>query len=314
MNVRAEAIEIATVDLSRNIKSYMERSVNVRELGAAEALSTIAECIRSIEAPGKSPLCGIGIALPGIVGRDNAIARNVLALDWHDVPVVSVLKQHIGSQVPITIDHDATLGALAEYSCGAGRGAGRLLYLTSEPNGLGAAMISRGRSNGSTGDHMLQAGHLSVNPSGSRCACGSRGCLELFVSGRAIENAIGGVGSGTPGEVSAKLSTFTLKERTHFLRSDCINALKIGLVSLINTLAPDRVVLAGALAPIAAHFPSILTEALAMSVVARTEPVTIVPAALNNAMLIGAAEQALRGLKNDPILVLEKSRRTGDKT
>lgn len=306
VNVRANMIELAVVDLSRTILLHEETALDVRRFGAAKALAAIADHVSDMisRAARFSPLCGIGIAVPGMVSEENTIARNVLALDWRDVPVAAAIREQIGSKVAITVGHDATFGALAEYRRGAGVETRRLLYLTSQPTGVGSAMISRETRSTTPGDHTLQAGHLSVDPKGKSCACGSRGCLELYINSRALAEAVGIPESPSPAGFRQRISTMTEGERERFLQAECIEAFKVGLVSLLNTLAPDRVVLAGSLDPIAEFFPSVLDEALATSVVAKAEPMAIVPAKLEQAVLIGAAEQAFEGLRIDPARVL----------
>ncbi|CAH1693449.1 ROK family protein [Hyphomicrobiales bacterium] len=306
VDVRADSIELAAIDLAGNILHQERYEMAVREHLPREALLEIADAIKKTIAQTAhlSPLCGIGLAIPGIMTQDSAIARTVLSLNWHNVPIRSVIEETLGRQVPITVGHDATLGALAEYLRGAGRGAKRLLYLTSQPNGVGSAMISRHKRLNSRGDHTLQAGHLNVNPLGAECACGSRGCLEIYVNGRALSRSLGMRRTGSPDKIRQRLMMLGPGDLAKFQTSDCMGALRIGLVSLINTLAPDRVVLAGALAPIGEFLPSLLGEVLAMSVVAAVEPVELVPAALDQDVLIGAAEQAFEELKLDPVRVL----------
>lgn len=306
VNVRANMIELAAVNLARTILHHEEKSLDVRRLGPPKALSAIAQHVSELIArvAPVSPLCGIGIAVPGMVSEENTVARNVLALNWRDVPVAAAIGEQIGSSVAVTVGHDATFGALAEYRRGAGYETKRLLYLTSQPTGVGSAMISRETRSTTPGDHTLQAGHLSVDPKGISCACGSRGCLELYISSRALAEAVGTPESASPADFRERVSTLTAKEREKFARSEPIRALKIGLVSLLNTLAPDRVVLAGSLSPIAEFFPSVLDEAITTSVVAEAEPMAIVPAKLEQAVLIGAAEQAFDLLRIDPTSVL----------
>lgn len=306
VNVRANMIEVAAVNLSRTILLHEEKALEVRRFGAPKALAAIALRVSDMiaRAARVSPLCGIGIAVPGMVGEENTMARNVLALDWRDVPVASAIREQIGSSVAVNVGHDATFGALAEYRRGAGVEAKRLLYLTSQPTGVGSAMISRETRSTTAGDHTLQAGHLSVDPKGVSCACGSRGCLELYINSRALAEAVGTPASPSPASFRERISSMTAGERKRFLQAKCIKAFKVGLVSLLNTLAPDRVVLAGSLSPIAEFFPSVLDDALATSVVAKAEPMAIVPAKLEQAVLIGAAEQAFERLRIDPIRVL----------
>ena len=92
-------------------------------------------------------------------------------------------------ELPVHIDNDANLGALAEVTLGAGRNARHALYVQVS-SGIGAGLIVDGRPyrgfNGVAGE----IGHIAVDDTGPICRCGNRGCLEMLASGPALTRVL----------------------------------------------------------------------------------------------------------------------------
>ncbi|MFI6297179.1 ROK family protein [Nonomuraea sp. NPDC050790] len=125
-------------------------------------------------------LAGITIAVPGLVdvGRGRVgVAPN---LGWHDVPIVGHLRRSGLPEVPITVDNDANLAALAEYTSGVAAGTPDLVCLTGEV-GVGGGIITGGRLLGGADGFAGEVGHIMVDPAGERCGCGRVGCWETKV-------------------------------------------------------------------------------------------------------------------------------------
>ncbi|MEO3859369.1 ROK family transcriptional regulator [Acrocarpospora sp. B8E8] len=124
-------------------------------------------------------LAGITVAVPGLI--DTATGTVVIApnLGWHQVPVADRLRS-AAPDVPITIDNDANLAALAEYRSGVAMGTPNLVYLTGEV-GVGCGIISGGRLLNGADGFAGEAGHIMVDPAGERCGCGRIGCWETKV-------------------------------------------------------------------------------------------------------------------------------------
>jgi predicted NBD/HSP70 family sugar kinase len=195
------------------------------------------------------------------------------------------------------IAHDATLGALAELHTGVGRGAQRLLFLTGQRIGVGSALIVADEHAGRS-DHSLQAGHLIVNPAGPRCTCGAKGCLELFVDGRALARALGLPDAHPTADLHRSLLNPSSAAKKRL--DGVMDHLEVGLISLVNTLAPDRVILSGLLSDLAALYPERLSETLNLSVIAQISPVTLARSTMKNHRLLGASELAFEPLLRDP--------------
>jgi predicted NBD/HSP70 family sugar kinase len=131
--------------------------------------------------------CGVGVptSVDRVTGRVRAATR---LDDWAGTPLTSSLEA--GLELPVVVDADANLGALAEHLAGAGRGIDDLVFVRID-SGVGAGLISGGRplrgSTGTAGD----LGHVVVDPHGAPCRCGRRGCLTTVASAAAVRARCG---------------------------------------------------------------------------------------------------------------------------
>lgn len=294
----SHGLDLAVVDLTRKIKLRRFEPFDATGMVPLETLTRIAGTINEVHASLGSTCVGIGISVPGVFDAHSGFARAVLPLGWRNIPMAAVLDEFLRADVPVLIAHDATLGALAEFRMGAGRGAQRLLYLAGQQIGVGSALILADEQSGRS-DHPLQAGHLIVDPSGPQCSCGSRGCLELLVDGRAMVAAMGDV-SSAPSSMDAVLRAFSQSTAVPAAMDRIVDHLQVGLISLVNTLSPDRVVFAGTLSPLMSRFEERMNAALELSVVAQIQPVTLVGSTFGDAQIFGAAELAFEPLLRDP--------------
>jgi glucokinase len=88
-------------------------------------------------------------------------------------------------QVPVFVNNDANLAALAEYRLGAGRGTTDMVYLTIS-TGLGAGIICAGKLLMGAHGFAGEPGHATLEPGGEPCSCGNVGCWEGLSAGPAI--------------------------------------------------------------------------------------------------------------------------------
>nr|WP_240929282.1 ROK family protein [Streptomyces coryli] len=244
---------------------------------------------------------GIGVAFPGMVDPDAGVVQFSLVVDWSEsVELVAMLRAvlpeaAVGSRrLPIALVRDSTATALGEYRAGSGT----VLAVTGERHGMGAALVG-----GADRAQTLEIGHLSVDPSGPACACGSRGCLELYVGGPALLTALGL--EGRPGRKDAGLdgrvrTALADPARAATVR-DLAGHLGTALTGVVNTVGPDEVVFTGMLAQLAEAAPDQIADALAASVVARVRGTRHRLGTRQDAPLAGAAELAFIDLLDDPL-------------
>ena len=126
----------------------------------------------------RSRILGVGVGLPCAVDRRTGLPTVRRYSPWSGVPVAAELGARL--RLPVLVDNDAGLGALAERQWGAGRAYEDLVYLKLHA-GVGAAFISNGRPVRGAAGTAGEIGHLVMDPGGPLCRCGNRGCLESYI-------------------------------------------------------------------------------------------------------------------------------------
>lgn len=129
-------------------------------------------------------LIGVCIAVPAPVDpASGLIAYRGVMRRWEDQPVAEVVAQRLGCTV--IVEKEANLAALAEATLGTARDASDSIFVhasyTASAGVVLGSHLYRGRS-GTAGE----IGHVQVDPAGSICSCGQRGCLNTLVGAEAI--------------------------------------------------------------------------------------------------------------------------------
>src|SRR2546425_13067011 len=116
------------------------------------------------------------MGVPGPVDRAHGTAGSATILPgWVGLRIASEMEQRLG--VPVQIENDANLGALAELTWGAGRDCSNFAYVKAA-TGIGAGIVIEGRLlHGVTGT-AGEIGHTTLDEAGGVCFCGQRGCPE----------------------------------------------------------------------------------------------------------------------------------------
>jgi len=149
--------------------------------------------------------------------------------------------------VPVMVDNDANLGALAEAAFGAGRDAGDLIYLKIS-SGIGAGLILNGRLYRGSAGLAGELGHVLVNPDGIVCRCGNRGCLETVAATGALVDLLRrshGDDLTVPAMIEAAMQGDTGCRR---VIGDAGRALGQVVATLLNVLNPEMLIVGGDLA------------------------------------------------------------------
>jgi predicted NBD/HSP70 family sugar kinase len=126
-------------------------------------------------------IAGITVAVPGLVDVSTGTVVVAPNLRWYDVPVPRMLSAAgMTTAMPVAVDNDANLAALAEYHGGVAAGTPDLVYLTGEV-GVGGGVIIGGNLIRGADGFAGEVGHILVDPQGSPCGCGRVGCWETKV-------------------------------------------------------------------------------------------------------------------------------------
>jgi len=131
-----------------------------------------------------SNLAGIGIACAGAIDAARGVITTSPNLpEWSDVPLAGLLAERYG--VDTYLVNDASAAALGEHRFGAGQGLRNLVMLTLG-TGIGGGIIIDGELYLGASGSAAEMGHMIIDVNGPECPCGSKGCLEVFASGKAV--------------------------------------------------------------------------------------------------------------------------------
>ncbi len=175
-------------DLAGQPVYQRRRQISGASLEFDELVPTLVKELRraiaSVEAEQRR-VVGLTVAVPGIVDVEHGVVTRAPNLGWRMAPLGERLQVALGGQFPIMVDNEANLGALAEFRVGPHAGTNHLVYVMAV-NGVGAGIIIGGSVFRGASGAAGEVGHMTVQPQGLHCACGSVGCWETTVSLKAL--------------------------------------------------------------------------------------------------------------------------------
>jgi len=306
----ANHVFVALCDLRGRVLNWVCRPHPVRNdpVGARNLITQL--CVQSLDpaVAGGIPLAGIGVAAPSPV---NPAAPDqldhVVMPAWDGDLGLDALAQHYG--VPLMVDNDANLGALAERWWGAGRGVDNFAYIK-VATGIGAGYVFDGEVfRGATGV-AGEIGHMAIDPQGKTCVCGLRGCLATLVGAQALLDRTAELAARHPGHPAAERTlTMTYLEQAALAGDPVVltvvreaaENLGIAVASLLNVINPSLVVIGGDLA----RLGPLLLEPLRETVSRRTLITSVSAAEIRTSELgpqtvaVGAATMILKAALDD---------------
>ena len=124
---------------------------------------------------------GIGVGVPGPVDQDKGwmnLASNIPAMT--KVPLVSMLKERY--HLPVYMDNDANVAALAEATVGVGKGKPIVIYVT-HSTGIGAGIVVNGQAVSGQHGFAGEVANLIVNDHYPKVNHLNAGSLENVAAG-----------------------------------------------------------------------------------------------------------------------------------
>ena len=227
-----------------------------------ERLSRLAASVQGL-VPACLTLKAVGVGASGPVDREAGVVRNCDTLPmFSDFDLVGGLERRLG--VPVTIDNDAVVAAVAEQRLGAGAGAARMLMVTLG-TGIGVAFLVDGEPFRGPGGAHPEAGHIPINGAFGRCYCGAEGCWEQAASRSALQAMLSGLVSRDVAErdlVNVAMS-LSAEPRIRDVFGRYGYLVGQGLATLHTVYMPDVTVLGGSAASSLHRFADGLHDALA---------------------------------------------------
>lgn len=138
---------------------------------------------------GKDSLQGIGICMPSFILFDEGyVCMTSAMVNIRDFAMRDYLQERL--QVPVVLDNDGNVAALAEHRYGAGRGSKHMIYVATS-TGIGSGLILNGEVFRGSYGWAGECGHMLITPdAGLDCGCQNSGCFMSWASGRYIPQHI----------------------------------------------------------------------------------------------------------------------------
>jgi N-acetylglucosamine-6-phosphate deacetylase len=154
----------------------VRRGTTGKDRPAGEVLAEVRETIDGLAADAQTEIHCLGIACPGIVEPATGRVVDATNLQWRDVDVAGGLGRGLG--VPVALEHDVYLAALAEWETGAGVGATSMLYV-SVGTGVASRLFTRAGTDHGRANLAGEMGFMALGPQTRP--------LEHAASGTALE-------------------------------------------------------------------------------------------------------------------------------
>jgi predicted NBD/HSP70 family sugar kinase len=242
VDIHPRRATIATVDLNGHLLAQSKATLTRDPQASTQLIVQAMQRLRGMFLD--KTIEGIGVSLPG---RVDPVAEQLIFapnLHWPQFDLKNAIETAM--QLPVWMENAATACLLAELIFGDLDG-NRDVVLVTVSEGVGTGVFANGRM--VSGHHGMagEFGHIILDASGPKCACGRTGCWEVFASTRAALHYYH--------ELEPDARTTTFAELLHLAESGNVNAAQAvekqaryigdGLRIIMAALAPGTILIAG---------------------------------------------------------------------
>ncbi len=314
LDMGATHVSLVVTNLRGEVKHWASRAKAVRDDPAGTLAlihQLVGDALKALHAE-PSNLLGMGVAVPSPVNPEDPGRLLPLILPkWSKHDLVGELQG--AYELPVFVDNDANLGALAEVWWGGREHRGDLAFIK-VALGVGSGLIISGRVHRGRYGTAGEMGHTSLDPAGPRCVCGLRGCINTLIGSKNLLQRAKAQLNAYPDSalharrrltvdhlVNAALAEDQLAQEVIAFAGETLG---IGVANLLNLLAPEVVVLGGGLT----RAGDLLLEPLRTTVAGMSLAKSVSKTKIEISKLgeqgiaLGAATMALEAALDDPRL------------
>lgn len=245
-SINSDKVEFAVSDFCAKIIFYRHMKIN-NDATPEYCVDFIIKSLKKFTSENSTRVIGMGIGIHGIVDSVEGISVYAPNLRWRDANIRNLVAKH--TDIPIFIDNDVRLMALAEMWFGQSKNTDNFVFLYVGAGVGSAIVINKTLMRGAT-DAAGEIGHTVIDIDGPVCECGKRGCLQAFVNEAAMRGFLKDnldkteiLDENSTGDdiVDAYLNNSD-KAATAVLNNE-IKYLSLGISNIINVFNPQLVVL-----------------------------------------------------------------------
>src|SRR2546422_2099871 len=212
---------------------HQVRVATERERGYEHILGRVAEVVAALR-PHAPEVRVVGIGTPGSLSARDGTLKNSNTTCLNGRPLHADLERRLG--MPVRLENDANCFALAEARGGAAL-SHSLVFGVILGTGVGGGLVIDGR----------EWGHHAIDPAGTACYCGQRGCVETLLSGPALEAAYRAAGGPVAPAAEVAVRAAAGETTAAAVMERYLDCFGRALPNVIDILDPDVVVLGGGL-------------------------------------------------------------------
>ncbi|WP_300680518.1 ROK family transcriptional regulator [Nocardioides sp.] len=207
-----------------------------------DSLKLAARLIREL-APDDAPVMRAAMGIPAPM-TENVVQGPGILPGWNGADSRAQAEKIFG--LPVDVENDANLGALAEHRRGVAHGFHSSVFVKIS-SGVGAGiMLDDQLFHGASGT-AGELGHLTLDAAGPICRCGGRGCLEAYTSiNTVLARTAGQLPAATLDDVIEAAEAGEASARRAL--EDAGMHLGWGLASVANLINPEIMVIGGDMA------------------------------------------------------------------
>jgi glucokinase len=186
---------------------------------------------------------GIGIGAPGPLDSKKGVILNPPNLPgWDNIPLIEILSGKYG--IPVFLNNDANVAALAEANVGSGVGYESVFYITVS-TGIGGGFVIHGKLFNGAHGYAGEVGNMIIDPNGYQHSILNKGSFEGLASG----TSIGRRAEQNFGIIGGAKQVFALaaegNEQARTIIDETVTYLSMGIANIAHTLNPELFVMGG---------------------------------------------------------------------
>ncbi|XP_006629788.2 bifunctional UDP-N-acetylglucosamine 2-epimerase/N-acetylmannosamine kinase isoform X2 [Lepisosteus oculatus] len=248
-------------------------------------------------------ILGVGVSTGGRVNPQEGVVLHSTKLiqEWSAVDIRTPISDKL--HLPVWVDNDGNCAALAEKKFGHGRGVENFVTIITG-TGIGGGIIQHSELIHGSTFCAAELGHIMVSLDGPECMCGSRGCIEAYASGMALQReakklhdedllVVEGMSLKNEDPVSAIHLITAAKmgnSKAEAILKTAGTALGVGIANILHTVNPSLVILSGVLA---SHYENPVKQIISQRALNSVQGTKVMTSDLEEPALLGAASLVL---------------------
>lgn len=252
-------IKVGLVDTQGNImlKKSIKTRAERRQEEIARDMGLLAAGVLAEAGVDSNSVAAVGVGSPGTPDNIKGVLIYANNLPFDNLPLRKEIRKVI--DLPVYIDNDANVAALAESVAGAARGTRHSVTITLG-TGVGGGVVINNRIYSGFNNAGCEIGHIVQVVGGESCTCGRKGCFEAYASATAIireteraaekypESILSQLISENGGRANGRTPFIAMRrgdEAGRKVVEEYIEMLAEGLANVVNAYMPEILVIGG---------------------------------------------------------------------